>query len=97
MIIQLNLDNLTQEMVDEALPNVGECSYSSPCLIGAMMTPQQRRYISKDSDYAAVGMCHEIQFPNKDQASKAERIQVSFDSLRRETLAELLPHLDFTK
>lgn len=96
MIIQLNLDNLTQAMVDQALPNMGDCNYSSPCLIGAMMTHEQRAYLSeKGSDNCAVGQCDHIQFPDPEQARVATEIQRAFDRDNLDSLAELLPHLDF--
>src|SRR3546814_13845040 len=42
MVIAINLDDLTQAHIDQAAPHIRQCTYSSPCIIGAMMTPEQR-------------------------------------------------------
>lgn len=40
--IQLDLRDLTDAMIAEALPHSGACSYQAPCIIGTLMTLADR-------------------------------------------------------
>jgi hypothetical protein len=83
-MIKLDLNNLTDEMVNEALPHRGNCLYSDPCIIGAMMTPEQRKQIDDDhvgggniANVCANGL---VEFPNEHQLGLAVELQRAFDS-----------------
>ena len=76
-MITLDLRNLTEEMIDEATPFMGACSYRAPCIIGTLMTPEERQSTTGSIHTL---MCNkEVEFPNRGQAAIAERLQFAFD------------------
>jgi hypothetical protein len=83
MLIRLNLNKLTQAHIEEARPNKGGCSYSAPCIIGALMTPRQREYLKKRKlDDAGIEnlICDRIiAFPTSEQGKQARMVQYAFD------------------
>jgi len=68
-----------------AQPGYGNCTYSSPCAVGAMMTPEQRQAlieINADTDrIAALIDSGRITVP-EDQAADFVRLQLAFDRNR---------------
>lgn len=40
--IHLDLRDLTDAHLAEALPHIAACRYSAPCIIGSLLTPEQR-------------------------------------------------------
>jgi hypothetical protein len=98
-MIKIDLNNLTQAHVDEAMPNMGECTYASPCIIGTLIPKGMREnldraYIGQPNVSQLVDMGL-IQFPNEEQAKDAREIQEAFDEqnedLFRELIAKYLP------
>jgi hypothetical protein len=83
MIIHLDLNNLTQAHIEEARPHKGKCSYNSPCIIGALMTPEQREYLEKKGlDRESITSLVEsgiATFANCRQAVRARAVQYAFD------------------
>ena len=55
-MIKLDLHNLTEEKIAEAMTNIGKCTYSSPCIIGALMTPEQRKLCDQAMPMEFAGM-----------------------------------------
>lgn len=96
--ITLDLNDLTQANVDEAMPHMGACSYSSPCIIGSLMTPEQRETLAATAGYDTTdinALVEEgvIAFADPDQLIHAMALQELFDAKRPSRLAELLPNL----
>jgi hypothetical protein len=42
-MINIDLNNLTPEIMARVKPNLGKCKYTAPCIIGALMTPDERK------------------------------------------------------
>lgn len=102
-MIKLDLRNLTQAHIEEARPNEGRCSYSSPCIIGALMTPEERASLAT-SDFDLEDITHLVAngimtFTTPEQAEQARTIQFAFDCLSRDEINRALkainPELSF--
>lgn len=85
-MIKLDLRNLTPEIVANTRTNMGECRYSSPCIIGALMEPADRkRFDTPNQKYLGVNAVsylidrHEIEFPNAEEGHLANQLQEAFD------------------
>lgn len=91
--IKLDLRNLTPERIAEARPYMGDCTYSSPCIIGTLLTASQRELFDQFDPvnqtfgdagdesapvYNLVNL-NKIQFPNEEQTSLASDLQGAFD------------------
>lgn len=84
MTIEIDLRNLTQEKLDEALPNMGACRYSAPCIIGVLMPPDARNSLDGHSDNSpenvgALVKRSVICFAQDAQVRVADRLQQAFD------------------
>lgn len=90
--VKLDLDKLTQEQFDRAMANPGSCTYSSPCIIGAMM-PNELVERLKDGIMIGNGVrdftnirelvrLKVVSFP-QDQLTRAFSVQKIFDSLKK--------------
>ena len=80
-MIGIDLNNLTQAHLDEAKPHMGKCRYSSPCIIGALLTPSHRDYLDSDGDDQSVGVLQYkgfVRVPD-DQLLDAIHLQTAFD------------------
>lgn len=42
--VHIDLVNLDDAKLAEAMPNMSECKYSAPCIIGTLFTPEQRKH-----------------------------------------------------
>lgn len=90
MTILIDLDNLTREMVEEALPHLGKCDYAAPCIIGALVPVDARVTLDgtkTDGLSSAVYWLVAskiVSFPNADQRREAQVLQDRFDSGDRE-------------
>src|SRR3546814_10174470 len=91
MVIAINLDDLTQAHIDQAAPHIRQCTYSSPCIIGALMTPEQREVADKHIGLDASGTSTEIStlvneghvvLVDPDQLTEVQEIQSAFDAGR---------------
>src|SRR3546814_13080381 len=99
MVIAINLDDLTQAHIDQAAPHIRQCTYSSPCIIGALMTPEQREVADKHIGLDASGTSTEIStlvneghvvLVDPDQLTEVQEIQSAFDAGRVGQLTKLL-------
>ncbi len=90
MPLKLDLRNLTDELVAQALPHLGQCFYSSPCIIGSLIPEDQRARLDNCNGELGVrsmpqpgvgGLVAqgEIEFP-EGQLSLASTLQVAFDN-----------------
>ena len=88
--ILIDLRKLTQAHFDEAAPHAGACLYSAPCIIGTLLTPEQRAqldaYVSPGSEGGASSGAIDllvteglIQFPDPLQQRAAFEMQSRFD------------------
>lgn len=82
-MIDLNLDNLTKEHVLEALPTMGCCRYDAPCIIGTLMTPEERACVAHQGQ-GVLGLVYDgaATLP-EEQYDEADRLQMVFDSGNR--------------
>lgn len=76
---------LTDEVVAEALPHLGECKYAAPCIIGAMIPADLRAKLDDDDADALTSVVHylsigAIEFASKEQANLACDLQDAFDN-----------------
>ena len=76
-MIKLDLRNLTDEMIAEAAPFMGACSYQAPCIIGTLMTVAER--FNTVGTIGSLVWDKKIKFPSQDQVYLAERLQQAFD------------------
>ena len=80
--IDLRTD-LTDEVVAAALPHIGACLYSAPCIIGAMIPEDMRASLDHPSDGNTAITCHtargRVRFLSGQQTRKAKRLQQAFD------------------
>lgn len=90
MTIQLDLKNLTQEMVNEALPHMGTPRYDAPCLIGAMMAPGDRDLVSNLNNIGVLVAHGVVQFPDAEQVVIAQALQEAFDASNRPEFERLM-------
>lgn len=93
-MIQIYTARLTQAHLDEAFPHMGACRYTSPCIIGTLMTPEER---TKVSDVASI--CH-LTKVEVDDLAYAIRLQDAFDNGEAapflQIVRERLPEARFT-
>lgn len=55
--VKLDLRNLTQAHIDEALPKIGQCKYAAPCIIGTLMPEDVReRFDNTDENGLMAGL-----------------------------------------
>ena len=95
--IQIDLRNLTQAHVDAAMPHMGACSYTSPCIIGTLMTEEQRSEVEKfsDKEWNQSGsvdnlVCYDLlQFASVEQHYAAQSLQDAFDRGQRDHFLRL--------
>jgi len=93
----IDLNNLTQAHVDEAAPHIGKCTYSAPCIIGALMTPEEREAADEPlrggHDPSAIRMlvadCR-VRLADPDQLQKLSDLQYAFDTSNTTALTRLL-------
>lgn len=85
--IKINLDDLTQAHIDEAAPFLRHCSYSAPCIIGALMPEHLRAAADdplEDSDGSAsieaLVKCGRIELADPSQIHALGDIQDAFDA-----------------
>lgn len=88
--IKIDLRNLTQAHVDEALNHLGECLYSAPCIIGTLIPVKDRDRLDYAPDYGGGGILHlardgHVEFPDDAQRDDAYEIQKAFDIGSRDT------------
>jgi hypothetical protein len=101
----IDLDTLTQEQFDRAMANPGVCSYSSPCIIGAMLPPTLvARIVTAGDDQTGLPYMDDFfRFKSREDMDRANRLQKLFDRTqvitthKREAFKEFLPHLDHSK
>lgn len=94
-MINLDLRNLTQAHIDEALPHIGGCRYNDPCIIGTLIPVDQRKAFdtygpegpSSVENLIDVG---QFRFPEGEQEWAASEIQEAFDGAEREWFLELV-------
>ena len=81
---------LTNEAIALALPKLGSCHYSAPCIIGACMTEDERKLLADANldDFGIDNLCKGTRFNGDDfnvefatgrQAVIAEKLQMAFD------------------
>jgi len=102
--IKINLDDLTQEKLDEAMPHYGSCRYASPCIIGALIPEDMRepldqgdisevfgrKSLDPQSAINTLSKKKIVEFPSAAQTREAQRIQFAFDNGHGRTLKRLL-------
>lgn len=83
--IHIDLRDLTDEMIEQALPHMGDCKYVSPCIIGTLLPPEKR--IEFDSPnvpgIAFLIADKAVEFPDG-QKDIACQLQSAFDYKDRE-------------
>ncbi|WOF44337.1 hypothetical protein KNJ79_05240 [Sphingopyxis indica] len=97
MTIHIDLNNLTQAHIDEAAPNIRECTYSSPCIIGALMTPEEQLLADRPLE-DTVGSMHigglvkagRVVLADPGQLCELKQLQEAFDHGDVDDLIELL-------
>jgi len=96
--IKIDLRDLTDAHVAQALPHLGKCSYSAPCIIGTLLTQDARERFDKSSIIglsSAVGGLIEdglLTLPDE-QRVLATALQRAFDSGKREAFDAQLAHV----
>ena len=83
MQINLDLRNLTPAHFEEAEAKQGRagCHYTDPCIIGTLMTEEERQHNKHlGRDEMAVSVLP-IEWPNASQATDARRLQKAFDGV----------------
>ena len=88
--VKLDLRNLTQAHIDEAMPHLGQCLYSAPCIIGTLIPEHQREkfdnlngeleYIDDLPMISELVAQDLIEFPDDVQAGLAKTLQLAFDN-----------------
>ena len=89
-MINIDLNRLTREMVVNAIEAIenrslrlgGRCMYTAPCIIGALMTPKERRVIAGHGhDCSSVRRLSDLSLVSiaEDQEEDAELLQNAFD------------------
>lgn len=76
MTIHIDLCDLTPEILQQVKPNMGLCSYTSPCIIGALMPADQRPIETMGIDYFI--STREVTIPDY-QREDAHALQRAFD------------------
>lgn len=75
--ISINLMDLTEDKIAEAMPHIGACRYDAPCIIGTLIPVKYREGLE---GRGILNMCSEglIEMP-REQWSLAHKLQSSFD------------------
>jgi hypothetical protein len=94
MNIKLDLNDLTQERVDEATPHLGiGCTYAAPCIIGTLVPVKLRETLDEgelfcadepdvaitDSTVTTLALEGYFEFP-EGQREEAQELQTAFDN-----------------
>ena len=80
MAIKIDLCDLTEAHLEEALPHMGACSYASPCIIGTLMPKRKRKGFDCSGGISIEALLDEEQVSlPKGQAKLAIRLQSAFD------------------
>lgn len=82
--IKIDLRDLTQAHLDECAPALGQCYNTAPCIIGTLMTPDERNYRPCGSvlTLRSDGI---LEIPDE-QIEDAMRMQWAFDQSRWDDL-----------
>jgi hypothetical protein len=90
-MIKLDLRNLTPTILEQVKPNMGTCTYTSPCIIGALMSVNERQLIQRKPWGSIVKKVQDrqVSFPTSTQTEDAEYLQRAFDSGRWVTVLEI--------
>lgn len=104
--IKLDLRDLTQAHIDEAMPKIGSCTYQAPCIIGTLIPPEQRAEADEASDnwdghigsdsVANLISRHILHFPTKQQEELAKELQKPFDLADKRAFASAVKQLNQT-
>lgn len=79
MAIKIDLCDLTEAHLEEALPHMGACKYASPCIIGTLMPKNKAASLDRDNtNIAALIAEGRVEMP-EGQANLATRLQKAFD------------------
>lgn len=85
MTIKLDLRTDLAKVTPETLGPLGACTYTAPCAIGAMMTPDERKRVAEshdgDGDTTSIGilvLAGTVTLP-ADQLSDFKALQSAFD------------------
>src|SRR3546814_11523464 len=101
MVIAINLDDLTQAHIDQAAPHIRQCTSSSPRIIGALLTPEQREVADKHigldasgTSTAASTLANEdhVVLVDPDQLPAVQEIHPAFDDRRIGQQTKLLAY-----
>ncbi len=76
--IPLDLRDLDDAKVAEAMPHIGECKYAAPCIIGTLIPVKDRRRLEGKA-VRGLAESEAISFPSADQVALAQRLQGAFD------------------
>ena len=96
--IHIDLRDLTQAHVDEAMPHMGERRYRAPCIIGVLV-PKRRRAALDSTGLVVSGLIAEgrVELPPR-QMFAAIDLQRAFDNAQRNLFLELVkPWVEATK
>lgn len=89
MTIKIDLNNLANVDMSK-LGTPGSCRYQDPCIIGLLMTPQERE-IADNQDVPAIWRLIDVglvEIP-KEQAHDANEMQVAFDHSRMDEVRHI--------
>lgn len=94
MTIHIDLNNLTRAAIERAFGAGGICRYSSPCILGSLMSKKDFKYLyANHLDKAAINQLvalSVVSFPTEEQATDAHCIQTAFDYGDRARVEELV-------
>ena len=84
MSINIDLRNLTPDMLAECRPFAGSADYAAPCVIGVLMNPADRSRVAKkadttSNDSVASFVGQGIITVPEDQLDDVKAIQLAFD------------------
>lgn len=91
-MIEINLNNLTQAKYDEAKGNMGQCSYSAPCIIGTLVPERKRDELDFAGEDTNIGNLVNEQLVDLPwgQLQDARQMQKAFDDARDDDLFNLV-------
>lgn len=96
--IKIDLRDLTQAHLDEAVPHMGKCSYASPCIIGSLIPVEHREaFDNRNRELKEHGILSQptvgilahaklIEFADPEQQDAAAELQEYFDNDREDNL-----------
>lgn len=85
MTIKINLLDLTEAHLKEALPHLGACHYASPCIIGTLIPVEHRERLDNHGEFGSP-MINQlvkegvVEFADERQARIAANMQTRFDN-----------------